>query len=54
MVSEPDDGITLGCKRLQREEFWYRELCTIYPYGLRVLGTNNQRLLWNVFNRFDH
>ena len=34
VVSEPDDGITLGCKRLQREEFWYRELCTIYPYGL--------------------
>ena len=29
VVSEPDDGITLGCKRLQREEFWYRELCTI-------------------------
>ena len=53
VVSEPDDGITLGCKRLQREEFWYRELCTIYPYGLRVLGTNNQRLLWNVFNCFD-
>ena len=21
---------------------------------LRVLGTNNRRLLWNVFNRFDH
>ena len=30
VVSEPDDGITLGCKRLQREEFWYRELCTMY------------------------
>ena len=33
VVSEPGDSITLGCKRLQREEFWYRELCNIYPYG---------------------
>ena len=21
-------------KRLEREDFWYRELCTVYPYGL--------------------
>ena len=26
--------MTLPNKRLQREEFWYRELCTVYPYGL--------------------
>ena len=31
---EPGDSMTLPSKRLQREEFWYRELCTVYPYGL--------------------
>ena len=30
VVSEPNDTISLACKRLKREEFWYRELCTIY------------------------
>ena len=26
--------ITLAAKRLQREEYWYKELKSIYPYGL--------------------
>ena len=36
----PTDKISLSLsmssssKRLEREAFWYRELCTIYPYGL--------------------
>ena len=34
VVLEPGDSLTLPNKRLQREEFWYRELCTVYPYGL--------------------
>ena len=33
-VFEPNDEISLPSKRLQREEYWYRELCTVYPYGL--------------------
>ena len=65
VVSEPDDGITLGCKRLQREEFWYRELhvhvCTIYPYGLNdnVKGVGNvsksdgELIVYALFNRSE-
>ena len=34
VVLEPSDVISLPSKRLQREEYWYRELCTIHPYGL--------------------
>ena len=33
VVLEPGDSMTLPSKRLQREEFWYRELCTVYPCG---------------------
>jgi len=31
---EPSDSITMTSKRLKREEFWCRELCTVYSYGL--------------------
>ena len=43
VVAKPSDGVTLACKRLQREEFWYRELCTVFPYGLNdsVKGVGN-------------
>ena len=27
-------GVSLSAKRLEREDYWYRELCTVYPYGL--------------------
>ena len=39
----PSDGITVVSKRLQREEYWCRELCTVYPYGLNdnVKGVGN-------------
>ena len=26
VVLEPGDNISMGCKRLKREEFWYKEL----------------------------
>ena len=30
----PTDKISLSANRLEREDFWYRKLCTVYPYGL--------------------
>ena len=36
--------MSLSAKRLEREEFWYRELCTVYPYGLN----DNVRKVGNV------
>ena len=30
----PEDKMSLSAKRLESEEFWYKELCTVYPYGL--------------------
>ena len=36
--------ISLASKRLQREEYWYKELATIYPYGLN----DNVKNLSNV------
>lgn len=40
---DPSDGITMASKRLQREEYWCRVLCTVYPYGLNdnVRGVEN-------------
>ena len=40
----PADQISLSAKRLEREDFWYRELCTVYPYGLNY----NVRKVGNV------
>ena len=34
----------LSAKWLEREDFWYRELCTVYPYGLN----DNVRRVGNV------
>ena len=43
IVLEQTDGTTLPSKRLQREEYWYAELCNVYPYGLNdnVRGVGN-------------
>ena len=41
---EMGENITLASKRLQREEFWYKELATVYPYGLN----DNVKHLSNV------
>ena len=35
--------LSLSSKRLQMEEYWYRELA-IYPYGLN----NNVRMVGNI------
>ena len=42
VVLEPNDVNSLPSKRLQREG-WYRQLCTVYPYGLNdsVKGVGN-------------
>ena len=49
VVLEPSDVISLPSKRLQTEEYWYRELCTVYPYGLN----NNVKGVGNVSSRTD-
>ena len=59
VVLEQTDGMTLPSKRLQREEYWYRELCSVYPYGLNdnVRGVGNvsksdERLIvYTLFNK---
>ena len=61
VVLEQTDGTTLHVpsKRLQREEYWYRELCSVYPYGLNdnVRGVGNvsksdERLIvYTLFNK---
>ena len=40
----PEDTTTIGSKLLSREEFWYKELGSIYPYGLN----DNVKQLGNV------
>ena len=37
----------MAYKRLQREGYWYRELCTIYPYGLN----DNEKGVGDVSSR---
>ena len=49
VVLESNDVISLPSKRLQREEYWYRELCTVYPYGLN----NSVKGVGNVSSRTD-
>ena len=59
VVLEPSDVISLPSKRLQRE-YWYRELCTVYPYGLNgnVKGVGNMSsrsddglVVYELFNK---
>ena len=48
--------------RLLREAFWYKELCSIYPYRLNdnIKGVGNisklkkEIIVWNLFNRLSH
>ena len=39
----PDDKANIMSLRLEREDYWCRELCTYYPYGLNdnVRGVGN-------------
>ena len=62
VLLEPHEGITLASKRLQREEYWYRELCTVFPYGLndnvRGLGNvsgkvNEDLVVYALFNKLE-
>ena len=50
--------MTLAARRLQREEYWYKELKSIYPYGLndnvRKVGNiskNKGIVVWTLFNK---
>ena len=56
---EEDDNMTLTSKRLRREEYWYKELKSIYPYGLndnvKNIGNiskhrNTHLVIWELFN----
>ena len=40
----PNDKTSIPAKLLDREEYWYREICSIYPYGLN----DNVRRVGNV------
>ena len=63
VVLEPGDSMTLPNMRLQWEEFWYRELCTLYPYGLNdnVKGVGNvssmsrseDLIVYTLFNKHE-
>ena len=44
VVVEPEENISLHAKRLEREDFWMRELKTIQPYGLN----DNIRSVGNI------
>ena len=47
VLLSPGDTTTIGSKLLSREEFWYKELGSIYPYGL-----NDVKQLGNVSKKF--
>ena len=57
---EEGECLCLASKRLQREEYWYKELATIYPYGLndnvKNLGNVSKKgteniVVWSFFNK---
>ena len=60
---EEGECLSLASKRLQREEYWYKELATIYPYGLNdnmknldnisKKGTENI-VVWSLFTKKIH
>ena len=60
VVLDHNDTMTLSSKRMQREEYWYRELCTVFLYGLNdnVKGVGNVSskigeglVVYSLFNR---
>ena len=60
---EEGECLSLASKQLQREEYWYKELATIYHYRLNdnvkkvgnvsKKGTENIAV-WALFNKKDH
>ena len=60
VMLELNDKLTLASKLLTREEFWTRELCSLYPYGLndniRGVGNVSKKLsqglvVYSLFNK---
>ena len=59
IIVTPDEQVSTYSKRLEREEFWIRELKTIYPYGLNdnirgvgnITKQNDELLIWKFFNK---
>ena len=49
VVVDPGENITLASKLLIREEYWYKEICSIYPYGLN----DNVRKVGNISKCID-
>ena len=55
------DNVTVNSKRLAREQYWYKELNSIYPHGLndnvKSVGNmsrkNNDINVWSLFNTKD-
>ena len=43
------DRVSASAKRMEREDYWCRELCTFYPYGLN----DNVRKVGNISKRKD-
>ena len=59
VVNKEDDSISFTSERLQKEQHWYRELNSIYPYRLndnvKSVGNmsnhpNTNLVMWNLFN----
>ena len=57
---ESGDRVTLAKKLSEREEYWYKELCSVYPYGLNdnVTGLGNVSrklgqgvIIYTLFNK---
>ena len=60
VVLTSNDKVSISSKLLTREEFWYRELCSIYPYGLndnvRQFGSVSKKIgtglvVYGMFNK---
>ena len=50
---------TSNAKRVKKEEWWMKELKTLYPYGLNdkcnntyFSNTNTQKILYSMFNKY--
>ena len=61
--TNPNDKISIPAKLLDREEYWYREICSIYPYGLndnvRRVGNVSKMIgnglnIYSLFNKQYH
>ena len=59
IVVAPNKRASTYSKRLEREEFWIRELKTTYPYGLNdnicgvgnISKQNDELIVWKFFNK---